>query len=931
MNVDPSVASRLTAVGWVADGELLPVPVAALQSLATGPDPDGARRRLLRFLEADPANARIIASEAAAAEAAVAVCGASRALATWIARLPDELTDAVAGDVIPRLETADSWVGWLGAVRRFVRRGMLRIAIRDLLGMVDMPTVGGLLSDLADAAAAAALQAAQRRHHGPDIGFCVIAMGKWGGRELNYASDIDVLFAYDPGDVDPHTAHRHAQTLAQAFIDALAASTPEGTAFKVDADLRPEGTQGPLARSLDAYRNYYTQWSQPWELQALIKARPACGTTTTGTAFLTHTQPLTYPDTLPPNTLRTIRTLKARAEDVLARRGQSESEIKRGVGGIRDVEFAVQILQLVHGRFDDELRGGATLDALSHLSGAGYVRPDDATSLAASYRWLRNLEHRLQMWDLRRTHSIPSDNEGRIRVAKAMGYRDKPHMAAVDAFSEDLIHHRATVRSLHEGLFYRPLLEAFAASSAARLTPDGAERQLSALGFRDLEGARRAVADLTSGLSRRSRLMQQLLPLMMDWLSETPDPDLGLTQLRILIVAAADNDQLTSALRDSPVTARRLCQLLGTSRWLGDSLDRLPEVFSELGDDTTLATMPTRETLAEEAVAAVAVRGSWVGWLGAVRRFVRRGMLRIAIRDLLGMVDMPTVGGLLSDLADAAAAAALQAAQRRHHGPDIGFCVIAMGKWGGRELNYASDIDVLFAYDPGDVDPHTAHRHAQTLAQAFIDALAASTPEGTAFKVDADLRPEGTQGPLARSLDAYRNYYTQWSQPWELQALIKARPACGTTTTGTAFLTHTQPLTYPDTLPPNTLRTIRTLKARAERQRIPAGEDPQFHLKFGPGGLVDVEFTVQILQLMAGGNQRRIRNANTLAATEALASNQILEPEEAHDLGAAYEFCGRVRNRLFLLAGRPRDSLPTDRRELGKLGTSLGMGPHPGV
>jgi len=869
-----------------------------------------ALERLDAILEANPELAAKAHEDPLLTRGVVVAARASRAITSF---LMDHPIPSLSGPPTPEPDGAD-----LNAVRRFVEGRLVRTAVRDLLGMADMPTVGRELADTADAAAAAALAIAMTTNPGPDIPFTVIAMGKWGAQELNYASDIDVLFVYDtPDGTDPDTARRHANHLAAGFIAALADVTTEGIAYRVDADLRPEGRNGPLARSIDSYAAYYERWAHTWEYQSLIKARPAAGDPTLGTAFTTLITPYVYPDTLPPDAIRDIRTMKARIEH---QPRDTTFHLKHGTGGIRDVEFAVQILQLVHGRFDEALRTRSTLEALAALAEYGYVREEDAAALADSYRWLRTAEHRVQLWDLRQTHALPDDEPDRQRVAESMGYR------RLEEFESDLRAHRGTVRGIHEALFYRPLLEAFAASPAVRLSADGASRQLSALGFRDTEGARTAVEQLTTGLSRRSRLMRQTLPLMLDWLSETPDPDLGLEQLRMFVAAIPDHAGLVAALRDTPVVAERLCHLFGSSRLLGTLLDRIPELLPLLGDDHALASMPSVKDLSRQVTDAVAMRRNAPEQFRAVRRFVEGRLVRTAVRDLLGMADMPTVGRELADTADAAAAAALAIAMTTNPGPDIPFTVIAMGKWGAQELNYASDIDVLFVYDtPDGTDPDTARRHANHLAAGFIAALADVTTEGIAYRVDADLRPEGRNGPLARSIDSYAAYYERWAHTWEYQSLIKARPAAGDPTLGTAFTTLITPYVYPDTLPPDAIRDIRTMKARIEHQP----RDTTFHLKHGPGGLSDVEFFVQLLQMRHGGTDRSLQAQGTIEALSRLTDAGALPDEQARDMIDAYRFCAHVRNRLYLQLGRPTDSIPIDALQGARLARSLGYQDSP--
>ncbi len=939
LGIRGALAARLAAAGWIEGDVVALDAVPHLHAVRSGPDPEAGLERLADVLAAAPDLAAAALAEPDLGQALVAITGSSRALTRTVRRHPEWLQEAVGDGPVPAPPEPDA-----GAIRSFVRRGLLRVAVRDLLGRTDMPQVGRELADLADAAAAAALDLASAEAGArPELAdmarvpFVVVAMGKWGGRELNYASDIDLVFVYDVPDAAPSDAHDYAQRVATVFMEALGGVTPEGVAFRVDADLRPEGKAGPLARSLDAYASYYERWAEPWEFQALIKARPAAGDTALAERFGELITPYVYPDTLPPDTIRHVRTLKARAEQQTSSRGRAHTEIKRGIGGIRDVEFSAQLLQLVHGRSDPELRGRDTLAALEALDRGGYVRPGDAAALHEAYRWLRDLEHRIQLWELRQTHELPEGDAGRERLARAMGYRDTTGQTARQQFEADLVRHRGTVRTIHEQLFYRPLLEAFGASPAVRLTPEGAARQLAALGFRDAAGARRAFDDLTAGLSRRSRLMEQLLPLMLDWLSEAPDPDLGLAQLRMLVTTTADNAGLVAALRDNPVAAERLCRVLGTSRLLGRLLDRIPEALAGIGDDDALDHVPRAADLADQARHAVALRADPDAARAELRRFVRRGLLRVALRDLLGRATVQQVGRELADVADAAAAAALDIAggevRRRPDLADLAdvpFLVVAMGKWGGRELNYASDIDLQFVYDvPAGADPAQVTDLALRTATAFMEALGGVTPEGVAFRVDADLRPEGKRGPLARSLDAYASYYDRWAEPWEFQALIKARPAAGDAGLAERFGALVAPHVFPDSLPDATVRHVRHMKARIEKERIPPEEDASFHMKLGPGGLADVEFTAQLLQLAHGGRQPRVRVPGTLAALAALDADHLISPANARTLADAYRFCARVRNRLFLQAGKPRDSLPADPDDTARLALSLGYDRHP--
>ncbi|HSQ38503.1 MAG TPA: bifunctional [glutamine synthetase] adenylyltransferase/[glutamine synthetase]-adenylyl-L-tyrosine phosphorylase [Acidimicrobiia bacterium] len=921
----------LAAAGWMQGDAPVPAAAVLLAEMARGPDPEGAFHRLGSLLGANPALGRDALSDPALGRALVTLAGATRALSRLGAADPDALRRAVsARPPPPPAPPTGNRRADLAALRRRAAEGLLAVAGGDLTGHLDMPAVGEALSAVADEAAHAALDAAFLCCPGQALPFTVVAMGKWGGRELNYASDVDLLFVYGvPGGESTEEAGSLARRLAEAFLDCLGGPAPDGFSFRVDPGLRPEGRAGPLARTVGSYRAYWERWARPWELQALIKARIAAGDPDLGRSFLEAAAPFVYPETLGPDAVREIRAMKGRTEAAAASR--SPQEIKRGVGGIRDVEFAVQLLQLVHGRADPSIRSGNTLQALRALGEAGYVSPGDAASLAEAYAWLRTVEHRLQLADLRRTHRVPDEPAERDRVAKAMGYRDGPAGAAGDRFTADLVERRAAVRAIHQRLFYRPLLEAFAASPATGLTTEGAVRQLAALGFQDADGARRAFEDLTAGLSRRSRLMQQLLPLMMGWLSDAPDPDLGLDQLRLLVTSSEDNTELVAAMRDNPVAAERLCTLLGTSRLLGRLLDRLPPALSRLGSDEALAAFPDRAALAAGAERRLAVRPAWAEVVAGLHRFLEAHLLWVAARDLVGGGDEMEVGRHLSDLADAVVGAALGAASRRAATqglPPPALAVIAVGTWGGRELNYASDLDALVVYrSTGEASDEASA--ARRVVESLLEALGPGGPLGGSLALDLALRPEGRQGAAARSLDAYLAYWDRWAEPWERQALLRARHAAGDAELGAEFVAAAAQWVYRPGLSAEEERRVRHLKARGERERIPVHEDPRFHTKLGRGGMADVEWAVQLLQLRHGHGHPGVREPGTLAALAALEEAGLAAAADTEAWRAAYRLCARVRNRLFLQAGRVRDSLPADPAEVTRLARSLGYGANP--
>ncbi len=880
------------------------------RALERSADAVAARTALERILDAHPGLAGELVDRAVLRDGLVAIACASRSLTNAIVGDESLLTPLRDDDTFAKERTLADFRASAaaagaaadesgGALRRWKRTEYVRIAARDLLGVADLPAVGRELAALAQECLERALALTD-----PQVGFAVIGMGKLGGCELNYSSDVDVLFVHD-GDSN------EADRVARALLSVMTASTADGIVFRTDADLRPEGRAGALTRNLESYGAWYERWARPWEFQALIKARPVAGDEELGAAFMALTRPHVWPEVLDPDAVREARAMKGRAEAELQRKGLTDRELKRGRGGIRDIEFAVQLLQLVHARHDPSIRSATTLDALRELGDGEYVEPADVERMREAYTFLRTVEHRLQLWDEQQTHTLPDDPVALTRLARVMGYRDAPEATALEAFDAEHKSQQAAVRSIHERLFFAPLLETFAGAGA--MPTAVAEERLAAFGFLDSTQTRAALRELTRGLTRSSRLMQRLMPVILDWLSTTPDPDLGLLQLRKLAEGDTRASALATTFRDMPGAAERVCRILGSSRLVGDALLRQPEVVERLGDDDWLTRVRTVDELRETALETLQWREDPPARQAGLRRFKRRQLLRIASRDMLGLVEQEVTARELADLGDACVEAALRSLD-----PSLPFAVIGMGRFGGHELSFASDIDVLFVYDgdtPEDFDT------AERLATDLMAEIGATTAEGQTFRVDANLRPEGKQGPLARSIEGFRQYYERWALPWELQSLLRARAVAGDLDLAARYLALVEPYVYREHLPEDDVREIRRIKARVERERIPPGEDPQFHLKLGKGALTDVEFAVQLLQLQHGAAHPEIREQSTVRALGKLAHADLLDVEDAAVLAESYELCERARNATYLVTGRSGDAIPTgaDAARIGRL------------
>ncbi|MEY2990335.1 MAG: Glutamate-ammonia-ligase adenylyltransferase [Actinomycetota bacterium] len=931
-----------------------PLVVEIAEQVGSSADPDLALTQLARLVDAlDGAQRATLASDEAYRGRIVEVLGASEALGDYLIKdtsalvvLSDaeSLADApsakeararlltAVGANPDALEPVASVVEPLDALRRAYRFWLLGIATRDLSGLAGMESIATWLSDLADATLEAALAIARAEvgQSAFDCRLAVIGMGKCGGRELNYISDVDVIFVAEAvGGVDEEEAIRAATQLASALMRACSATTSEGSIWEVDAALRPEGKQGALVRTLPSHIGYYQRWASTWEFQALLKARYSAGDADLGNRYVDEMAQLVWTAADRPDFVSDVQAMRKRVEDNISS-DVADRELKLGPGGLRDVEFSVQLLQLVHGRSDVMLRSSTTLVALEALATWGYVGRADASALADAYRFLRTLEHRLQLRRLRRTHTLPEDESDLRILARSIGLRADPVRELLDQWKT----HQRQVRRLHEKLFYRPLLQSVARLEAgeARLSLQAAEERLQALGYADPPGAIRHLQALTSGVSRRAAIQRTLLPVMLGWFADGPDPDAGLLGFRQVSDALGATPWYLRLLRDESVAAERLAFVMSASRYATDLLLRAPESVRMLADDDEL-TPRGFEALDGEAMALVQRQDDAAVAVAAVRGLRRRELFRIAVGDLLGTIDVDQVGPALSDVATVTVQAALMAAERKvletaPKATDV--CVVAMGRFGGRELGFASDLDVMFVHEPLEgADETQAGRQAMAIAEE-LRSLLMSPSSDPSVDLDADLRPEGKAGPLVRSLASYRAYYERWSSPWEAQALLRATPIAGQERLRASFVELIDPLRYPaGGLDIAALREARRLKARMEAERLPRGADPTLHTKLGRGGLSDVEWTVQLLQMEHGARIAELRTTNTLHALAACVSSGLVSEADARTLRTAWLLASAVRDATILVRGRASDSLPTDVAELASIAAVLRPGGIP--
>ena len=817
-------------------------------------------------------------------------------------------------------------------LRRAYREVLLDLVADDLARgnpSAYMPEVGSRLAELADAALEAALALA-RRDIDPElrVDFAIIAMGKCGAQELNYISDVDVLYVVGAKDgVEEREAVEIGTRLAAMAAQACSGSGAEQPLWTIDANLRPEGRNGALVRTLESYESYWNKWAQSWEFQALLKARCAAGDLELGNRFHAAAAQYVWSAAGRPGFVENARAMRRRVEENIPRR-EVDRDLKLGRGGLRDVEFTVQLLQLVHGRSDESLRVRSTIDALEALRAGGYIARKDADELEECYRFLRSVEHRAQIAKMHRTHLIPaSTHEVRV-IGRSL---DLDAFFDTEAFTCQLEQVRTRVRELHEEVFYRPIIQATAGLSpdVAALDEEGARARLEAIGYIDPNGAFSHISALTRGTSRRAMIQRHLLPVFISWLADGADPDLGLLSFRALSEQIGDSHWYLALLRDSGVAASRLCQMLPNSKWIAEALSNQPEAIAWLDSDRELEA-PDPQALKREAASLIDRHANPEDAASRVRAVRSRELLRAAMSDLHSAISPRRPA--ISDATDAALLGALAIASREdeeRHGrvrAEVG--LIAMGRYGGRESSYASDADVIACHrSAGEASEAQAAESATAIVNR-VKALLGSVTTQMSISVDFGLRPEGRSGPMTRTPHSYADYYGKWASTWERQALLRARPIAGPEPLLEEMMVLIDSIRYGSPVTKDELKEIRLLKARMESERLPRGAEPERHVKLGPGGLSDVEWVVQLLQLRYGPECPVVRTSSTLDALRALRESGRISFEDASTLEDAWSLASRIRAGNVLASGRMSgvklDILPRDLRDLKSLARALG-------
>ncbi|HXL99735.1 MAG TPA: bifunctional [glutamine synthetase] adenylyltransferase/[glutamine synthetase]-adenylyl-L-tyrosine phosphorylase [Rhizomicrobium sp.] len=812
----------------------------------------------------------------------------------------------------------------MATLREAKRQAALTIAFADIAGFWDLADVTLSLSRFADACVSGALRfvlrasAAQAEREMPDAakleaetGLAILAMGKYGAFELNYSSDIDLVIFYDANRFPfrkKDDVRGAAVDIVKGLVKLLSETTADGYVFRVDLRLRPDAGATQIAISLDAAEAYYEGMGQNWERAAMIKARACAGDPDTGAAFLKAIEPFVWRRSLDYAAIEDIHSIKRQihahgGHGTVAVAGHN---IKLGRGGIREIEFFAQTQQLILGGRNPALRPRATLGAIEALRASGLVSDPTARDLTDAYRFLRKLEHRLQMIEDEQTHTLPKSDEGLAHIACFMGYPD------VAAFSSDLTRTLKTVQGHYARLFER---SAPLAANKGSLVFTGVEDDpetigtLAALGFRDASHAAGAIRGWHHGRIRATRsarareILTRLIPVLLDALAATADPDAAFAQFDRFITRLPAGVQLFSLFLANPHLLMQVANICGSAPKLADHLARSPGVLDALLDPGFLGELPSRAQLDSGLADQFTRAPAYEAVLDTARRFAKEQIFRVGVQVIEGAVTADQSGPAFAAIAESVIAGLLGAAAREQAVtagvvPGGEFAVIAMGKLGGREMTAGSDLDLIFIYDaPDDADGSdgpkplpVAHFYAR-LAQRLIAALTVPTAEGILYEVDMRLRPTGNKGPVAVSLESFARYHGGDSWVWERMALTRARVIAASAPLRAKIEAGIQTaLTAPS--------DAATLAAAARdmREKI-AAQFPgksRWDLKYAPGGLVDIEFIAQMLQLRDAARHPAVLAANTIDALTRLAETGALAAADAQTLISA----ARVENAL---------------------------------
>ncbi|HOE65925.1 MAG TPA: bifunctional [glutamate--ammonia ligase]-adenylyl-L-tyrosine phosphorylase/[glutamate--ammonia-ligase] adenylyltransferase [Candidatus Hydrogenedentes bacterium] len=932
------------------------LPQHLVDALRESPDPTLVLDRLERLLEEiGHPNALLDMMDSAPRYAGMmaAVFSQSQFLSDIVFKHPDYLVwlwtevdldaprrrEEMTEELLRQVQAVDAFDARCQSIRRFKRREILRIGTRDVFEHASVASVTEDLANLADAALEAALYGARealaprfgfpRDAEGRESSFVVLALGKHGGRELNFSSDIDLIFLYSAegettGGASGSVANgTYFVKLGELIIKALAENTAEGHVFRVDMRLRPHGRMAPLAVSLETALDYYENYGQAWERQALIKTRPAAGNLLLGQEFIERTRPFVFPRYFDDETLEDIRAVKQQMEDLIRERGQTETEVKLGRGGIRDIEFTVQVLQLLNGGREPGLRTGNTLEAIRLLGEYNILSVFEAATLASNYAFLRQVEHRLQIESSQQRHALPADPGALEQFARRLGFFNS------EAF---LGEYRSRTRET------RAILERFLETEGAgnqwvysllntRGDSENTLPRLLQFGFQDPEKARQQLLALYAGTTERPHslhIRQQfaaITPMLLHALAACPDPDGTLVRLGRILTSLQAPGALYNLIHVSPHVADYLSTLLSNSEYLSEMILRDPGLFEAIETTDAIDVPVTREALQttlEELSRAYDAEA-------APYRLHNAETLRVGMRELFRGIDVFQVGRELSLIAEVSLDYMLARAQIRaeeRFGPaSPRFAVLALGKFGGCEMGYGSDLDLVFVYEGGIPleSGMAASEYFAVLASNALKGLKDHTRYGHLYDVDARLRPDGNKGVLAVTDERLADYYLHEAQTWERLALVKVRAVGGDREFGEKVAERARDIAFGAPLTREELAELADMLLK-----IQAGV-PELDLKKRAGGIIEIEFTLRMLQLRHACHHPALRRGDVRGAIEELKAARVLASPDADALLEAYILFRRLENRIRMGQGHSGTSLPATPEGRADLAERLGI------
>jgi len=863
-------------------------------------------------------------------------------------------------------------------LRCFKRVEILRIAARDLNGLATLEEVTGELSGLAAASLQVAYEVCRRclereyglplaeSENGPrEAEMTVIGMGKLGGNELNFSSDIDIIYFYESargetsglengagGRTGVVSLHVFFNKLGEMISKALSQVTGDGFVFRVDVGLRPEGKSGDMAISVRSAEIYYESWGQSWERTAMLKARPIAGSLELGSRLLKILQPFVYRKYLDYNLIEDMKNMKQKIDASLARSMEGEANLKLGRGGIREIEFFVQALQLVYAGKNPNLRERNSLKALDALLAARLISDDDHRKLSEAYRFLRTVEHRIQVVQERQTHNLPAKKDELQALARRCGFL---RANGPDRFLETLEEHRNNVSAIYGNLFHSrdeklkqdvdpQVLLFLDANADADLVKDMlAERR-----FEDVERAYENLQALRRGpekgnlTERGRRILEKIAPLLLQEVFLSPDPDMALAYLERFLLIIGTRSSYFALLAENRETLKLLVSLFGMSEFLSKILISHPELLDSLVARSDASMFKSGDVMGMELDGLLERTGYFEDQLDMLRRYRNEEFLRIGLNDIHGKLGQGETTTQLTALGEACLRAAYQMAvlelkrfgrpMFRFEGRDAeaSLAVIAMGKLGGGDLNYHSDLDIIFVYDrQGNTDGEkqiSNHEYFAKLAQKIISILSMQTREGYVYKIDTRLRPSGNAGPLVTSLDSFLEYHRKEAQIWERQALTKARVVLGDEKLGVQLHDVIRHTVYGTSIDDEGRREIHRLRMRMENE-LAREKRGSYNIKTGRGGIVDVEFITQFLQLKFGCQYPELRTTSTVVALKEISALGLLPEHNAEALLTGFRFLRKLENRLRIIHDYSVNDLAGSKSYMDKLSRRLGYDP----